>query len=159
MYIPFFVSPSSLFLRLPSLSLTLSLSLPLLFLPCYSPPLSTPALFSLHFYSLSSLSPTFSLSPSLLGPRRKLSIAIAELKEKEEKPQRGVSSLPSSINRGPGRGGEGEDGVDGGGGYSKSSERGKGRGRGSRPQLYKQPSTELQAAYHQVRVILHSHCS
>ncbi|CAI8024844.1 Ankyrin repeat and SAM domain-containing protein 3 [Geodia barretti] len=89
------------------------------------------------------------LGINLLGPRRKLSIAIAELKEKEEKPQRGVSSLPSSINRGPGRGGEGEDGVDGGGGYSKSSERGKGRGRGSRPQLYKQPSTELQAAYHQ----------
>ena len=144
-YFPLFLLSLLLF---PCLS---HFSFSLVILPPFPPLLSSP------FYILSLLShthtPTFAFSPSLLGPRRKLSIAIAELKEKEEEPhQRAVSSLPSSINRGLGRGGEGEEGVDGGGGYSRSSERGRGRGRGSRPPLNKQPSTELQAAYHQVRV-------
>ena len=96
---------------------------------------------------------------SLLGPRRKLSLAIAGLKEKEDDPRKTASATGTEI---MGRGGEGWRGGGGGGGVGGGEGRGRGggqegevgsgrgRGRGSRPPLYKQPSTELQAAYHQV---------
>ena len=103
---------------------------------------------------MSELSLFFSLS--LLGPRRKLSLAIAGLKEKEDDDPRKAASATGAETLGRGeegwRGGGGEVRGRGGGqeGEGSSSGGGRGRGRSSRPPLYKQPSTELQAAYHQV---------
>ena len=71
-----------------------------------------PTLISIHLLSLG----------RLLGPRRKLFLALAELREREA------------------------EGAEGGGGVPEG---GKGR-KTSRSQLKKQPSTELQAAYQQV---------
>ena len=99
--------------------------------------------------------PPLALSlPSLLGPRRKLSLAIAGLKEKDDV-DKSQSSVTSSTNSKAGVGGEsgGRDRDGGRGGGASSSGRGRGRGGSSRPPLFKQPSTELQAAYHQVHCV------
>ena len=110
------------------------------------------------FVSLYSLPvPPLALSlPSLLGPRRKLSLAIAGLKEKDDV-DKSQSSVTSSTNSKAGVGGESggrdRDGGGGRGGGANSSGRGRGRGGSSRPPLFKQPSTELQAAYHQVHCV------
>lgn len=91
-------------------------------------------------------------SSSLLGPRRKISLAIAELKEQDDTPNE-LAPAASSSKSAPevrGGGGVGEEGV----GAERESGVVRGRGR-VRPPLYKQPSTELQAAYHQVNSIPH----
>lgn len=84
----------------------------------------------------------------LMGPRRKLSLAISEVKKQQEE---------------EGGGGEGERGAEGRregeGERHGETERGEGGKEGdertgrktSRPPLVKQASTELTAAYRQVR--------
>ena len=74
---------------------------------------------------------------SLLGPRRKLSLAIAELKEEmaprgNESDKHNQSSESSQLNK------------------SRQSSR---PAKPTRPPLFKQPSTELQNAYHQVKCL------
>ena len=87
----------------------------------------------------------------LMGPRRKLSLAISEVKkQQEEEGGEGEGERGAETRR------EGERDRDG----ERERERGErereGDGRTgrktSRPPLIKQPSTELTAAYRQVRV-------
>lgn len=72
-----------------------------------------------------------------MGPRRKLSLAISELREQggQEREEEGK---------------EEEDDVVG----ELSSDNRSGQRKSSRPQLMKQPSTELTAAYHTVRNVI-----
>ena len=73
---------------------------------------------------------THTLTHRLLGPRRRLVLALAELKKKNSKVERGGQER---VEQEMGRGGRVET--------------------HHRPKLLKQPSTELVAAYHQVSVM------
>ena len=86
-----------------------------------------------------------------MGPRRKLSLAISEMKKQEEEDEGGGREGERGAEVGREkegeRRGESERGGDGGGREDRRT--GK---KTPRPPLIKQPSTELTAAYRQVRV-------
>lgn len=87
-------------------------------------------------------------SSSLLGPRRKISLALAELKEKDDDNSTSTNSVSCAS---LGAGVRGEEEVSGG--RDSGIVRSRVRAGSSRPPLFKQPSTELQAAYHQVKKV------
>ena len=75
-----------------------------------------------------------------MGPRRKLSLAISEFKKQRDEDEEGGEGVREEVEREKERERE-----------SRGSEDSRRVGRqASRPQLMKQPSTELTAAYRQV---------
>ena len=92
-----------------------------------------------------------------MGPRRKLSLAISEMKKQQDEEEGGGGEGERGAEGGREkegeRRGESERGGDGGG---KEGDRRTGK-KTSRPPLIKQPSTELTAAYRQVRESVHVH--
>ena len=97
------------------------------------------------------ISPLNKMHIRLMGPRRKLSLAISEVKKQQEEEEGGGGEGEREAESGREMEGErrGESERGGGGGREGDGRMGR---KTSRPPLIKQPSTELTAAYRQVRV-------
>ena len=100
-------------------------------------------------YRGSHCTPSYTYIYRLMGPRRKLSLAISEVKKQREEEEGEGERVAEGGREGERRGGESEGGGGGGGGREGSGRTGR---PSSRPPLIKQPSTELTAAYRQVSI-------